>query len=396
VTAHPPLVCHIIHRLAVGGLENGLVNLINNLPEKPYRHAVVCLTDVTDFRERIRRDDVEVYAIHKKPGKDVPAYGRLWRLLRQLKPHIVHTRNLPALDSLFVAWLAHVPRLVHGEHGLDMIELDGRNKKYNRLRRLTRLIVDQYVVVSKNLYAWLEHDIEIPPSRLALIYNGVDTRRFSPGGLGKEILPPGLAIPGTVIIGTVGRLEPVKNPLLLAQAFCRVLDLRPALRQILRVIFVGDGSLRDAIEATLTQHDALSLGWLPGFRDDIPAINRAFDIFVLPSLREGISNTALEAMATGRPVVATRVGGNPEIIPDGVAGLLVQPDDPDSLAAAILRYVDNPELRRQHGAAGRAHAITKFSLDAMVEKYDKIYRALLATRAGRGMTGERMPEKPAL
>lgn len=369
-----PLICHIIYRLAVGGLENGLVNLINNLPTDRYRHAVVCLTEATDFRDRIRFDRAEIYAIHKQPGKDILAYKRLWHLLRKLKPTIAHTRNLPTLDTLFIAWLARVPRLVHSEHGLDMIEIDGRNTKYNRLRRLSRVIVDQYIAVSQNLYDWLRYDIGIAPSRLTLIYNGVDTSQFTPVGE-QSVTPIGTA--GSIILGTVGRLETVKDPQSFARAICHLLQMRPDLRQVLRVVFIGDGSLRQELEATLAEHGALDLAWLPGFRNDTPAIHRLFDIFVLPSLREGISNTALEAMASGRPVIATRVGGNPEIIPDGTAGFLVPAQDPQALAHALLRYIDNPDLRQQHGSAARAYVVKNFSLNTMVENYDKIYSKLL-------------------
>lgn len=369
-----PLICHIIYRLAVGGLENGLVNLINNLPTDRYRHAVVCLTEATDFRDRIRCDRAEIYAINKQPGKDILAYKRLWYLLRKLKPTIAHTRNLPTLDTLFIAWLARVPRLVHSEHGLDMVEIDGRNAKYNCLRRLSRLIVDQYIAVSQNLYDWLRYDIGISPSRLTLIYNGVDTSQFSPVGE-QSVTPIGTA--GSIILGTIGRLETVKDPQSFARAIGHLLQMRPDLRQVLRVVFVGDGSLRQELESTLAEHGALDLAWLPGFRNDTPAIYRLFDIFVLPSLREGISNTALEAMASGRPVIATRVGGNPEIVPDGTAGFLVPAQDPKALAHALLRYIDNPDLRQQHGSAARAYVVKNFSLNTMVENYDKIYSKLL-------------------
>src|SRR5579863_8599679 len=139
MTARPNLVCHIIYRLAFGGLENGVVNLINTLPDE-YEHAVVCVTAATEFRQRIRRPGVAIHEIGKQPGKDLGAYGRMWRLLRQLRPRIVHTRNLPALDMLAPAWFAGVPRFVHSEHGLDLIELDGKNALYNRLRRASRLV----------------------------------------------------------------------------------------------------------------------------------------------------------------------------------------------------------------------------------------------------------------
>lgn len=373
----PPLICHVVYRLAVGGLENGLVNLINHLPEDAYQHAIVCVTEATDFRLRIRRHGVEIFELHKQPGKDVAAYGRMWRLLRRLRPQIIHTRNLPALDMQAPAWLADVPRSVHSEHGLDMLELDGKNRRYNALRRLSRVMVDRYITVSRDLGDWLRHDIGLPGSRVETIYNGVDTVLFSPDGRESSALPHDFAPPGSLIVGTIGRLESVKNPLALARAFCLALEVRPELRQNLRLAIVGDGSQRRDIEATLTRFGVRDLAWMPGFRNDTPELYRSFDIFVLPSLREGISNTVLEAMASGLPVIATRVGGNPEILPENIAGRLVPASDDAALARVILDYVDSPELILRHRKGARAHAQRHFSLDAMVASYDRVYRSLI-------------------
>ena len=371
-----PLICHIVYRLAVGGLENGLVNLVNNLPENRYRHAIICITGATDFRRRIRRADVTVHELHKRPGKDIAAYGRMWRLLRQLRPHIVHTRNRPALDMIAPARLAGVRHFVHSEHGLDSLEIDGRNSKYNRLRRLSRLFVDRYVTVSQDLNGWLRREVGVPKSRLETIYNGVDTERFSSSGDGRPSLPVGFAAAGSLVVGTFGRLDPTKNQILLARAFARVIERRPVLRDRLRLVIVGDGEQRSQIEAVLAGAGLGERAWLPGFRDEMPKLYRALDVFVLPSLREGISNTLLEAMASGLPVIATRVGGNPEIVPDNVVGRLVSPHDVDELAAAILGYVDDPALLRAHGEAARRHALSRFTLDAMVRAYDRIYGSL--------------------
>jgi sugar transferase (PEP-CTERM/EpsH1 system associated) len=370
------LICHIIYRLAVGGLENGLVNLVNHLPADRYRHCIVCLTEATGFAQRIERRDVEVYEVHKLLGKDIRAYGRVRQLLRSLKPDIVHTRNLPAVDMLLPAALAHVPRLVHGEHGRDLIELDGKNTKYNLLRRLSRLVVHQYVAVSEDLAAWLRTEIGIPASRVQRIYNGVDTRRFSPEGRTRSVLPDGFALPGTFVIGTFGRIDGLKNQLGLARAFLRLMGARPELRGVLRLVIIGDGPQRAEIEKALASAGMLEFCWLPGFRDDTPALYRALDLFILPSLREGISNTVLEAMASGLPVIANRVGGNPEILPNNVAGRLVATSE-DELIEAISAYVSSPELLCRHGRGARAHVATNFSLDKMVESYDRLYWGLL-------------------
>src|SRR5436190_21951209 len=174
-------ICHIIFRLDFGGLENGLVNLINTLPHDRFEHTIVCLTYSGSFRERITRPDVRVFEMHKAPGKDLGLYHRMWKLLRGLSPDIVHTRNLPALDMLVPAALAGVKRLIHGEHGLDILELHGQHRRYNRLRQLSRILVRKYIAVSADLAAWLHRDIGIPKQKVALIYNGVDTSRFRPG-----------------------------------------------------------------------------------------------------------------------------------------------------------------------------------------------------------------------
>ena len=373
---HPPLVCHVIYRLAMGGLENGLVNLINNLPRDAYNHAIVCVTDATEFRRRIMRPNVAIHEIRKRPGKDIAAYGRMWRTLRSLKPRVVHTRNLPAIDMLAPARLAGIKRFVHSEHGLDLIEIDGRNRKYNRLRWLSRAMVDRYVTVSADLNRWLRSEIGVPENRLTTIYNGVDTQRFAPGGARHAALPPGFAGEDSIVIGTIGRLDPLKNQAALVDAFLRALAARPELRGRLRLALIGDGPERAKIEAMLAAAQARDLAWLSGFRDDTPQLYRAFDLFVLPSRREGISNTLLEAMASGVPVIATRVGGNPEILPEGIAGDLVEPES-GAIAAAILALVDQPNRRRAYGEGGRAHVLQSFSLDTMVKKYDRIYRSLL-------------------
>ena len=179
------------------------------------------------------------------------------------------------------------------------------------------------------------------------------------------------------IIGTVGRMEAVKDQLNLANAFIRLVNACPQGSKFLRLIMIGDGMLR---KPALSLLDAAGLGdiaWLPGECDNVPELLGAMDVFVLPSLAEGISNTILEAMATGLPVVATDVGGNSEIMLHGITGLLVPRSDPDALAAAIRRYVDDPDLRRIHGAHARSRCETEFSISTMLRNYQNLYDELL-------------------
>ena len=372
----PKVICHIIHKLDFGGLENGLVNLINAMPSDEYRHVIVSLKPSTDFQKRISQPDVQVVTINKAEGKDLGAYLRLWRLLRSLHPDIVHTRNIPALDMLFPAAMAGVKRLVHSEHGLDITELDGHHVRYNRLRRLSRTVAKRYIAVSRDLQLWLHEGIGIPEEKISLIYNGVDTNRFHPNQTLALDISHEFVMPQLFVLGTVGRLESIKDQVTLARAFVRILELRPALRQTLRLAIVGDGNLRFEVEKILDSAGSRALAWLPGFRNDASYLYPLFDVFVLPSRREGISNTLLEAMASGLPVVATCVGGNPEVVEENVTGFLVEPNDPELMAHALLRYINDATLVTEHGRAARARVEKHFSLDAMVSEYRRVYELL--------------------
>jgi len=367
----------------MGGLENGLVNLVNAAAFERYRHIIVCMAYASDFRLRIRRSDVEVVTMHVEKRGWRRVTGDLVRLFRKLRPDIVHSRNLSGLDSLLPATLAGVPVRVHGEHGWEMADLTGRNVKHEWLRRLHGPLIHRWVALSKHQERYLIDRIRVPSTKIAQIYNGVDTERFRPRR-GKSDLSPqrGELRPGGVVIGTVLRMRPVKDPLNLVRAFIHLRRSRPELREETRLVMVGDGPLRDEAAALLTEAGDRSDTWLPGAREDIPELLRSFDVFVLPSRVEGISNTILEAMASGLPVVATRVGGNPELVLEGETGVLVPASDPPTLADALTGYIVDAERRQSHGVAGRRRAEETFSLTRMVSRYSNLYDDLLA-RNGR-------------
>ena len=347
-----PLITHVIYRLDVGGLENGLVNIINRTPEERYRHAIISLTDVSDFRKRITRKDVPCIALQKRPGNDPGMFRNLWRQFRRLRPAIVHSRNLAALEAQLPAWLAGVPCRIHGEHGRDVFDLDGTSRKYKWVRRLYQPLVQRYVPLSRELSDYLRDQVGVAESRLRLICNGVDIERFRPfdGEYPDTPLPKGFASADSLLIGSVGRLEPVKDQLTLVRAFIELCRRKPDDTR-LRLVLVGDGSLRAELETLVVDAGIQDRVCFAGSRDDVPLLLSMLDVFVLPSLAEGISNTVLEAMACGVPVIATNVGGNPELVVEGETGMLVQRSDPRAMATALQRYVDQTSLRLDHGAA---------------------------------------------
>jgi sugar transferase (PEP-CTERM/EpsH1 system associated) len=228
-------------------MENGLVNLINHMPEERYRHAIICLADTTDYSRRIKRQDVPVFALHQRLGQDFSVHRRLLVLLRRLRPAIVHTRNLGALEFQAIAALARVPGRVHGEHGRDMEDLDGTKPKYKMLRKALRPFVHHYTAVSVDLARWLVETIGINPGRVTQIYNGVDTEKFQPSeGDRARVGSTGFLSSDSFVVGTVGRMEAVKDQITLAQAFIEVVRRNRDAGKRLRLVMIGDGALRPA------------------------------------------------------------------------------------------------------------------------------------------------------
>jgi glycosyltransferase involved in cell wall biosynthesis len=414
-----PLVAHLIYRLDIGGLETLLVDAINRMPAHKYRHAVICLTDYTEFAQRITRPGVELHALHKPPGLELGTHKRLFKLLRTMRPDVLHTYNLGSIEYHATALLAGVPVRVHAEHGRDASDPHGVNRKHNLLRRLLVPAIDRYVPVSRDLERWLHGVVGIPQAKVQLIDNGVDTERFrpateasnepwnAPAGPACGLAEPscglaepscglaepscglaepscGLAEPscglGPFVIGTVGRLQDVKDQACLIDAFALLRAMLPEQRARLRLVLVGDGPLRERLAQRIAEAGLQDCAWLAGARSDVAPVMRSFSLFALSSIAEGTPVTMLEAMASGLPVVSTAVGGIPDLVADGVSGALVPPGDPQRLAEALAAYVRDEERTRRHGAAGRARIEQKYSVAAMLSAYVDLYDGLRKTK----------------
>lgn len=367
----PITIMHVLFRFSIGGLENGMVNLINGLDRHRYRHVIVCLSDYDPaFLQRIQARDIEIYALGKRPGQDPRVWWRMWRLLREVRPTILHTRNFATLELQLLAWLAGVHGRVHGEHGWDVQDLDGSKRKYRIARRVLSFFVQRFIALSRDLERYLLRDVGIEAHKLVQIYNGVDTERFG--------AVDGRRLTTTIVIGTVGRMKAVKNQTLLCKAFIALLARRPDLIGKISLKLIGDGPLRRDCAALVASAQRQDWVEFTGDSSQVADQMRGLDVFVLPSLAEGISNTILEAMASSLPVIATAVGGNVELVADGLSGSLIASGDVIALSAAIERYVEDGALRRRHGAYGRHLVETQFSLPRMLAHYDQIYQGLAA------------------
>ncbi|HRK55990.1 MAG TPA: TIGR03088 family PEP-CTERM/XrtA system glycosyltransferase [Burkholderiaceae bacterium] len=381
-----PLIAHVLHRFDVGGMESGVVHLINHLPENRFRHVVIALTQVTDFRRRVRREDVAYFALGQESGWGIGVAPRLSRLFRQLRPSLVHSRDLAALEAALPAWWTGVPVRVHGEHGWQMSEAEGSCWKHRLTRRLYRPFVSHYIAASKHFERYLDDRVGVRGAQVSQIYSGVDTYQFMPARLLRQDVrqwPQGSPFhdePGKRlwVIGTVGRLHPMKDQLTLAHAFVRALHASAQARQLMRWVVVGAGPMLDPVRQVLLQGGVLDRVWFAGERNDVPQLMRALDVLVLPSLLEGASNTLLEAMASAVPVVATAVGGNVELVEDGQTGRLVPPRQPDALARVLLDYFADRTRARVHGDRARNRVVEHFGLERMITQYATLYERLLA------------------
>jgi glycosyltransferase involved in cell wall biosynthesis len=230
------------------------------------------------------------------------------------------------------------------------------------LRRLHAPLIEHHITVSRDLQHYLTTRAGIKDAHITQIYNGVDTQRFQPDpAKPRAWLPPAFRDAGLTLLGTVGRIQPVKDQATLLEAFAPLLDDLKAL-------------------AARLQIDELTC--FTGALADVQQALRALDVYVLPSLNEGISNTILEAMACGLPVVATGVGGNLELVDDGVCGRLFTPRDVPALSELLLQYVRDVPLREAHSSAARHIAVERYSLATMVARYTATYDRMCGRATG--------------
>jgi sugar transferase (PEP-CTERM/EpsH1 system associated) len=342
-------------------MEKGVATLVRNASLN-VEHNIICLTQSGEMA-RLLPHGSKIIELHKPKGNSARFLWRLSRTLRQLNPDVVHTRNWAGTDGILAARFAGIRSVVHSEHGFGSENPAGKLSRRIWLHRCLSRLVREYICVSEPLKLWLQDQVGVRKP-VNQIYNGVDTASYRPGD-GKCIRQKLGLSPQTFVVGIVASLNPIKDHQTLIRAFNRLHQQEP--KTIL--LIVGDGPDREKLEA----HANSGVLFL-GNRTDVPVIMRALDVFVLSSVNEGISNTLLEAMSSGVPVVATSVGGNPEIVVDGVTGRLFPAGNSDALTSILLNYFRTPDLRYEHGCRGRERAVAHFSIRSMVDSYESVWR----------------------
>ncbi len=357
-------VLYLITELDVGGAQVALLRMLKGLDRARFSPAVACLYngDRSIARE-IRALNIPVFDARMRSKRDILALWRLYKEIRRIQPTILHAHLFHAnLPGRILGRLAGVPIVICTEHSMAL-----ESELRYRLNRWTIGLVDRVVAVSANVRDFCISHIGLPPEKVTLIYNGIELPadpRISPE-MARAIL--GLPSKGKVL-GAVSRLDPAKGIDVLIRAM-------PCVENATLVI-VGDGAERAFLEELARELGVSGRILWAGYRPDVHKLLPAFDVFVQPSRFEGLPTTVIEAMAAGLPVVATAVGGTPEVVEDGVTGLLVPPADPAALAQAINHLLGDPPLRLALGRAGRERAAKQFSVEQMVRQTEALYMEL--------------------
>ncbi len=374
---HSVNVLHIIHSLSWGGAENQVVTLAPALCNSRYTIHVCCLRREGVQASKLRSRGVQVVALNMRLRYWPIAVYRLIRLIRKLKPKIVHTHMSDVcVWGAVVGRLAGVPVIVTTEVGMS----PWKRRHHMLLDRVANHFNDKMIAVSEQICQHQIRNQVVSPDKVVVIPNAVDIQRFD-GQKSQGQLKLQLGVDhSSWLVGTVARLAQPKRLDHLLKAARLVCDIAPKAQ----FIIVGDGPLRDQLERQAIQLDLAPdhlrfLGNLQHITDFLMAL----DIFALSSETEGIPVAMLEAMAASRPVVATQVGGIPQVIKDRHNGLLVPPHDPNGLAQAILTLMEDSALRRSVALEGYRTVSARFSTDAVCQQIVALYDDLLEKKDTR-------------
>jgi glycosyltransferase involved in cell wall biosynthesis len=353
-------VLEILATLKPAGAENVVLSLATRMDRTKFEVAVVSLYDPfpCGLEPQLQSQNVSVWHLGKHRGPDLRIFGRLRRVVQQFQPDVIHshcyvTRYTTGIEA---------PVMVHTVHNLATTEVGVVGRLFHRyaFQRAVRPVAVGGAVADSicRLYG-------SPP--FAIIPNGIDVQRFWRPEVRQQWRQANGFRSDDLLVVSVGRLEPQKNPVALANAIARVPNAH--------LLFVGQGKLRPKLSGRERVH-------LLGVRADIPEVLASADVFALASHWEGLPLAVMEAMAAGLPVAATRVGCIPEVVEDGRTGFLIPPGDEVELASVLNRLATDASLRNQMGAAGRARSMS-FDVQTMVAAYESLFIQLLRRSATR-------------
>ncbi len=353
-------IVHLVYSFGYGGLEQVIVNLINSSQTYHAEHIIISLTKNNDLLTAIK-PAIKFFILDKKPGKDISSHFKLLKLLKNIQADVLQTYNFATIEYHFIAYLAGIKSQVHCDHGRGGDDPAGKNKLNNLVRKFSAKFLDHYLVVSPDLYSWVKHTLNIKPPKLKLVYNGVDTKLYSPSTIQKNLYT----------LCTVGRAHEVKNQKLLINAYCQLRKTKENFKNT-QLLIVGDGPLLNDLKKQAHQSGFENEIKLLGYRDDIPKIMAQSNLFLLTSLYEAMPMTILEAMSCGLPVISTNVGGVKHLISEENAWL-VESNNLNMLSDTIYKLYSNLESTHTKAMLGQKMIHNNYSIETMVKSYMSFY-----------------------
>ncbi len=348
-----------------------ILKLALGLDPDRYDVKVVCLRSRTPFLQEFREQGVEVIVLGMGRYFEIRPLWRLYSLFRKERVDLIHTHLYrDAVYGRVIARLAGVKGVISTLHNSYV----WRARSQLLLDRLTSIFADRITAVSDAVRKFAIEREHMPARKLITVYNGIDTGQFKISSQETAAVRRELDLsPGQLAVGTMGELTKQKGYRYLLEAIPEILKSAPSVK----FFIAGEGELKKSLLALRDKLGLQSSVSFLGFRDDVPRLLSAFDIFVLPSLWEGLPVALIEAMAAGKPIVATDVDGNCEVTGRDTAGIAVDPRDPPALSRALLELLGDPELRRRLGDAGMERAQKLFDVRIMIERYQDLYEACL-------------------
>jgi len=372
-------IVYIMPVLETGGTQRQLRELLMALDRDRFDPVVVGFSGyATTFREQLEATGTPVEVLPKRRGFDPLAVLRLARFLRQRKPAVIHAQSATGNRyGVIAAILARVPGRITSERYF--FEWD-RSRLTNRLDRLLGRFTNRVVANSRHVKDAVHRATNIPAEKIEVVYNGYRVERYEAASRHDEARQAKryeLGLPdGCTSFGIIARLAEVKNHRMLLRACARLCESGHEYR----LVVAGDGPEREGLEALARELGVADRVAFLGNRTDPVEITGAIDVTLLTSTTESLSNAIIESLLTARPVVATDVGGNGELVRDDVNGFLVPDDDDGALADRMRRLIEDPDLCRKLGDAARADAVETFSLRRMVEQMQTLYEGSVRTR----------------
>lgn len=354
----------------IGGIQNFVINLINRIDKIQFRCTLINYIYSEPLIQKIPPEHGRVVCLNKKPGLDVAFIKTLYDVLKQVKPDIIQTHNWGTLiEGRFAGALAGSKRFIHAERGT-------LNTNFSNIaiQHLVWRYMSKVLCVSEAHKNEIIQSLRFPGSKIFPIRNGVDIEKFKPDPHARENFRREMGLQRNhLCIGTVGYLRPVKNQILLIRACSAICKKYP----FVRVCLIGDGAEKENLKTACLEFGIERQVLFCGARNDIPSVLNGFDLFVLPSLNEGMPNAVLEAMATGLPVLASNVGGTPEVVEDQQTGMLFPNDHKEILEKHLETLICDSEKRKIFGQNGLHRVAQLFSLNKMVQEYENLYKEIV-------------------